>query len=86
MCGPLSRAWCMRYEGKHSFFRRTATLSHNFKNVEKTLASRHQQYMCDQMCNPTEYLTGKVCYPKGKFFLVLWDNKAHVHWYGFCSA
>jgi len=40
--GPLIRHWVMRYEAKHHFFKKTATVTGNYKNVAKTLAIRHQ--------------------------------------------
>ena len=42
--GPLRFSWCMRFEGKHSFFKGVKT--HNFLNIPKTFARRHQRYMC----------------------------------------
>ena len=44
--GPLGRHWCMRYEAKHSYFKRLAKNAYNFKNIAKTLAKRHQHLMC----------------------------------------
>lgn len=44
--GPLVRMWCMRYEAKHQYFKRWATIMGNFKNIAKTLAMHHQRYMC----------------------------------------
>ena len=44
--GPLIRHWCMRYEAKHSYFKRLAKNAWNFQNIGKTLASRHQRLMC----------------------------------------
>ena len=38
----------------------------NFKNIPKTLAKRHQRYMCYQMLNPDEYLCDKVTHGRGK--------------------
>lgn len=43
--GPLVHLWTMRFEGKHSFFKRVMHDTHNFKNVLKTLATRHQYMM-----------------------------------------
>lgn len=40
--GPLVHLWTMRFEGKHSFFKRVVHDTQNFKNVLKTLADRHQ--------------------------------------------
>ena len=40
--GPLIRIWTMRFESKHSYFKRCIRSSKNFKNVTKSLADRHQ--------------------------------------------
>ena len=42
--GPLVGMSCMRYEMKHSFFKRCAHSMYCFRNVCKTLAYRHQQF------------------------------------------
>ena len=65
-CGPLIRMWCMRYEAKHSYFRKMAHVIHNFKNVAKSLATHHQSLMCYHMSDPSEYLKPKTVYGKGK--------------------
>ena len=44
--GPLVRYWTMRYEAKHSYFKRLSQSLRNFINLPYTLASRHQQYYC----------------------------------------
>ena len=44
--GPLIRHWCMWYEAKHSYFKRLAKNAWNFRNIGKTLVSRHQWLMC----------------------------------------
>jgi hypothetical protein len=41
--GPMSRFWCMRFEQKHQRYKRLAHITGNFKNMPKTVASRHQQ-------------------------------------------
>lgn len=43
--GPLVHLWTMRFEGKHRFFKKVIHDTHNFKNVLKTLATRHQHMM-----------------------------------------
>ena len=43
--GPLISTWCMRMEGKNSYFKRVAQCS-NFKNVPYTVARRHQRLLC----------------------------------------
>lgn len=40
--GPVLHSWCMRYEGKHNFFKKQLK---SFKNITKTLAKKHQNYM-----------------------------------------
>ncbi|XP_023199004.1 uncharacterized protein LOC111610276 isoform X1 [Xiphophorus maculatus] len=40
--GPILHTWCMRYEAKHSFFKKQLK---SFKNITKTLAKKHQSYM-----------------------------------------
>ena len=40
--GPLVRSWTLRFESKHSYFKRVAKRSQNFKNIEKLLAKNHQ--------------------------------------------
>lgn len=43
LMGPLIHMWAMRVEAKHKFFTEIAKSTNNFKNIAKTLASRHQQ-------------------------------------------
>ncbi|XP_070406925.1 uncharacterized protein [Nothobranchius furzeri] len=40
--GPLIRLWTLRFESKHTFFKQCARKLHNFRNLCKTLAERHQ--------------------------------------------
>ncbi|XP_076069750.1 uncharacterized protein LOC143041626 [Oratosquilla oratoria] len=40
--GPLIRLWTMRFESKHSYFKKCARGLHNLKNLPKSLAKRHQ--------------------------------------------
>ncbi|XP_065888107.1 uncharacterized protein [Dysidea avara] len=61
--GPLCNIWCMRYEAKHSYFKRISQVCRNFKNVAKTLADHHQQYMCYHMSDHM-YLRAKLEYNK----------------------
>lgn len=42
--GPLIRLWTMRFESKHSYFKRCARHLKNFKNICLTLSERHQMY------------------------------------------
>lgn len=43
--GPLVDLWTMRFESKHSFFKKVVHDVFNFKNVLLTLFSKHQQMM-----------------------------------------
>lgn len=40
--GPLLDCWTIRFEAKHSFFKKAARDVNNFKNILLTLAKRHQ--------------------------------------------
>ena len=46
--GPLINSWTMRQESKLSFVKRVSRFS-NYKNVPKTIARRHQFWLCYQM-------------------------------------
>lgn len=40
--GPSIRYWCMRYEGRHSYFKQAAVKANNYKNIAQTLSTRYQ--------------------------------------------
>ena len=40
--GPLVRSWAMRFEAKHSYFKKCVDKLNNFKNIDYSLAKRHQ--------------------------------------------
>ena len=63
--GPLVRMWCMRYEAKHSYFKRMAHVVHNFKNISKSVAKRHQRLMCYRMSDKSSYLVPRTVYSNG---------------------
>lgn len=46
--GPLRHTWTMRFECKHKFFTAAAKITYNFININKTLAMKHQEYMCSK--------------------------------------
>ena len=48
----------MRYEARNKFFKKTAQIVGNFRNIEKTVATRHQRYMCYKMTCCTSFLGG----------------------------
>lgn len=49
MYGPLRLLWCMRYEGKHQYFKKVAFNCRNFVNIASTLSRRHQFRQCWEM-------------------------------------
>ena len=49
--GPLVRHWTMRYEAKHSYFKRIAQSMGNFINISYSLAMRHQHLECYNSIN-----------------------------------
>ncbi|CAN7941621.1 unnamed protein product [Ixodes hexagonus] len=44
--GPLRHVWCMRFEGKHQYFKDIARVARNFVNITHTLSKRHQLRQC----------------------------------------
>lgn len=50
--GPVLHSWCMRYEGKHNFFKKQLK---SFKNVTKTLAKKHQNHMANSWQSSTTF-------------------------------
>ena len=55
----------MRYEAKHSFFKKMASITGNYINLPYTLAKRHQQQQCYNMLSPSNFLKLEVQYGKG---------------------
>lgn len=55
----------MRYESKNKFFKHIAVTLGNFINVEKTVANRHQRFMCYKMECSTNFLGGDTSYGCG---------------------
>ena len=49
--GPTQHHWCMRYEGKHGFFKRKKY--RNFKNLPYSMAKQHQLHMCYRQAGPS---------------------------------
>lgn len=45
--GPIRHQWSMRFEGKHAQFK--SMNIRNYKNAVKTMAIRHQRYLCSRM-------------------------------------
>ena len=48
--GPTRHHWCMRYEGKHGFFKKKKY--RNFRNVAFSMAKDHQLHMCYKQAGP----------------------------------
>ena len=58
--GPIRTMWCMRFESKHHYFKHIAQAMGNYINLPKSVAMRHQRYMCLMQSNCDEYLEDKV--------------------------
>lgn len=62
--GPLIEFWTIRFEAKHSFFKKVVRDANNFKNILLTLGSRHQLMLAYYLEMPSifkpEIETGKV--------------------------
>lgn len=65
--GPARNHWCMRYEGKNSFFKRNKL--RNTKNIPLSVINSHQMWMCcaqhdDAGCKSHHYLKQPyICKP-----------------------
>ena len=59
MLGPLVSCWTMRHESKLSFVKRVSRLS-NHKNVCKTVAKKHQFWMCYLLLKDEHLLSPSV--------------------------
>jgi len=61
--GPLIRVWTMRFESKHSYFKRCARHLKNFKNICLTLSERHQMFQAYLSAGPgcSQLLQVKDC-------------------------
>jgi hypothetical protein len=44
--GPPLKYWCMRFEARHLYFKQIAAKTNNYKNIAKTLSTRHQLRQC----------------------------------------
>lgn len=51
--GPLIEFWTIRFEAKHSFFKKVVHNTGNFKNILHTLATRHQLTLAYYLEMPT---------------------------------
>ena len=49
--GPLSKQWTIRYEAKHSYFKKIAQHTGNFINLPWTVGFRHQMLQCYEHVN-----------------------------------
>ncbi|CAF3874615.1 unnamed protein product [Rotaria sp. Silwood1] len=44
--GPAVKQWCFRYEANHSYFKKIAVRTSNFKNIPKMLVTRYRLKQC----------------------------------------
>ena len=53
--GPLIRLWTLRYESKHSYFKKCARTCNNFINITKSLTIKHQLKFAYLTCSENLY-------------------------------
>lgn len=53
--GPASKLWCFGFEHKGQFMKRIASSMSNFRNPQKSIAQRHQDYMFDCIRSSTTF-------------------------------
>lgn len=70
MCryGPLVQSWCMRFEGKHNYFKDLAHRVKCFKNIPKTLARRHQRLVCYNLAASHSSIFKETMFGPGKLY------------------
>lgn len=69
--GPLVRHWTMRYEAKHSYFKRLAQTMGNFINLPYSLAMRHQTLQCYWNTNQSEIPGSGLTVGPGSAFMLI---------------
>lgn len=62
--GPLIHLSCIRFEGKHQYFKKVSTVVCNFKNITKSLARRHQLRQCWEQAQKKS-IGYEVCHASG---------------------
>ena len=65
--GPLVRHWCMRFEAKHSYFKKLSQKIGNYKNISLTLAKRHQLMTCYNNLDNTSLIQNDLQIGPGMF-------------------
>lgn len=68
--GPLVHSWMMRMEAKHKVFTDMVRQTNNFRNLPKTLAHRHQEYIC----NRTDSYSNQVKQSKSEYDITATKN------------
>jgi hypothetical protein len=53
--GPLRQQWTMRFEAKHSYFKKLTQHIGNFINLPYTLAIRHEKFQCYYRMDTEKY-------------------------------
>ena len=75
--------WCMRFEAKHSYFKKMANTLGNYKNLPKSLASRHQHLVSYQMSNPERfgryYIADAVKTSEGVYIYIYRNSSIHMY-------
>lgn len=64
----------MRYEAKNKYFKKIAVSLGNFKNIGKTVATRHQRYMCYKTTCGT-FFGENTAYGSGNNTVILTSEK-----------
>ncbi len=62
--GPFLHLSCIRFEGKHQYFKKLSTVVCNFKNITKSLAIRHQLRQCWEQAQKKS-IGYEVCHASG---------------------
>ncbi|PIK45680.1 hypothetical protein BSL78_17458 [Apostichopus japonicus] len=75
--GPVINFWCMRFEGKHFFFKRFASIINNFKNPLKSMAVKHQMNLCHRLLSGKDLNSRQKEIGNGENMLLAALDSAH---------
>jgi hypothetical protein len=73
--GPLLFMWTMRFEAKHSYCKRVVQESHNFKNILKTIAEKHQLMIAYHLSSHSFFSTEVFVPESAEVSLSMLNNK-----------
>ena len=69
--GPLVCNWSMRFQAKHHYFKKIVGTVNNFKNIEYSLAKRHQALQAYLMQTTTNLFSLSLEFGPGTVYYII---------------